>query len=317
MAKTLDRYTGNYLIIGGTTKAGTTSLFKWLGRHPDIDAAAMKETRFFLEDEYPLSSKYRLSRHGIDAYGTYFLGSSNLAWRLEATPDYLYSKSAPDAISDSLLHPYMLFVLRDPIDRLISWYRYSKQDGRLSSKTTLSEYISMQRESEPLAAAPQHLRALEQGRYYAYLQDYWRVFDDAKVLVVLYEDMIEDPGRLVRTLCHRLGIDSSCYDDFDFPVYNRTSSPSGFPLATRVAEDLRMRIRRFAYDKPAVHTMLREVSAGLRRLTRRPKQADVAYVEDSDLAFLLDYYRQDVGALARKMGRKLPWRGRRAEDGAG
>ena len=48
---------GRYLIIGGTTKAGTTSLHAYLSDHPQVCASSIKETRFFLDRDYPLEAK--------------------------------------------------------------------------------------------------------------------------------------------------------------------------------------------------------------------------------------------------------------------
>ena len=59
MALTKNAADYRYLIIGGTTKAATTSLFIYLADHPSICAATYKETRFFLSSDYPLPSKYR------------------------------------------------------------------------------------------------------------------------------------------------------------------------------------------------------------------------------------------------------------------
>ena len=41
----------HYLIVGGTTKAATTSLFSYLANHPATCAATYKETRFFLSTD--------------------------------------------------------------------------------------------------------------------------------------------------------------------------------------------------------------------------------------------------------------------------
>ena len=47
-----------YLIIGGSTKCATTSLFNYLGDHPEICPAIYKETRFFLNPEYPVERRF-------------------------------------------------------------------------------------------------------------------------------------------------------------------------------------------------------------------------------------------------------------------
>ena len=78
-----------FLIIGGTSKAGTTSVFNYLASHPQICASEEKETRFFLDLDYPLPSELRSEREGALAYLRFFVEAqrqSGEAWKLEATP---------------------------------------------------------------------------------------------------------------------------------------------------------------------------------------------------------------------------------------
>ncbi|MEW6715877.1 MAG: hypothetical protein AB1345_00005, partial [Chloroflexota bacterium] len=85
-----------FLIIAGTTRAGTTSLFKYLSDHPDVCAASVKETGFFLDADYPNPppTKYR-AEDGLSRYESYFSSCPEKPVRLEATPGYLYSPGAP------------------------------------------------------------------------------------------------------------------------------------------------------------------------------------------------------------------------------
>lgn len=61
-----------YLIIGGTTKAGTTSIFRYLSAHPDVCASSLKETRFFLDKDYPLPSTNRFNGSNLECYRVFF-----------------------------------------------------------------------------------------------------------------------------------------------------------------------------------------------------------------------------------------------------
>lgn len=60
-----------YLIIGGTPKAGTTSLYKWLSDHPDVCPSSLKETRFFLDWDYPLSSSAQYNGKNLEQYAVF------------------------------------------------------------------------------------------------------------------------------------------------------------------------------------------------------------------------------------------------------
>src|SRR5438034_3846662 len=93
-----------FLILGGTSKAGTTSVYNYLANHPQI-CSLTKETRFFLDPDYPLPSTKRYQRDSPETYLSFFDSGNSQSlenWRFEATPDYLYSAKTPRAIRKTL-----------------------------------------------------------------------------------------------------------------------------------------------------------------------------------------------------------------------
>lgn len=81
-----------YLIIGGSTKCGTTSVFSHFEFHPDICPCIMKESRFFWNNDYLLEAASR-DHTRYSAFSDLFQNCENKKLRLEATPDYLYSSA--------------------------------------------------------------------------------------------------------------------------------------------------------------------------------------------------------------------------------
>ena len=156
----------SYLIIGGTTKAGTGSLFKYISDHPEVCGSNTKETRFFFDQScYPLEAFYSLD-DGLEKYETFFSHCPEKRFRVEATPDYLYSPSTAQNISNTLQDVKLLFILRHPVERLVSWYRFSKQQGLLSKDIGLDTYVNDKFEIIEQGfntSKHQHLRTLEQG----------------------------------------------------------------------------------------------------------------------------------------------------------
>ena len=82
-----------YLIVGGTTKSATTSLFFYLKDHPGICASSIKETRYWLEKSYPVRAHKQYD--GLNQFD-HFFEHCNGGIKMEATPDYLYSENAPE-----------------------------------------------------------------------------------------------------------------------------------------------------------------------------------------------------------------------------
>ena len=153
-----------YLIVGGTTKAATTSLFAYLADHPAICAATYKETRFFLSSDYPLPSKYRY-KGNIEEYNVLFSDSDETQLRMESTPDYLYCEEARERIATSLPYAKLAFSLREPISRLISWYRFAKQIGKLPQTLNFDAYVEslFATANDDKKTEEQHLQTLQQG----------------------------------------------------------------------------------------------------------------------------------------------------------
>ena len=166
----------NYLIVGGTTKAATTSLFAYLTDHPAICAATYKETRFFLSSDYPLPSKYRYTGDA-EEYADLFSNCGETQLRMESTPDYLYCEKARERIAEFLPQAKLVFSLREPISRLISWYRFAKQIGKLPQTLSFDAYVEslftyLDTDRDGKEAEVQHMQTLQQGCYTTYLQPY-------------------------------------------------------------------------------------------------------------------------------------------------
>ena len=71
------------LVIAGVSRAGTTSLFRYLAQHPDVGTSDVKELRYF-----------SAVRHGqplepLDMYAAHFKACTQ-AFAVEATPGYFY-----------------------------------------------------------------------------------------------------------------------------------------------------------------------------------------------------------------------------------
>jgi hypothetical protein len=296
-----------YLIIGGTTKAATTSLFFYLKAHPQVCAANWKEVRFFLDDEYPLKSKHRLT-DGLEKYADFYAHCTGNKLRVEATPDYLYSAGTPRQIKASLSRVKFLFILREPVSRLISWYRFAKQNDDIASDVSFDEYVRRLAQEEGREGRPQHMLALEQGRYSRYLKAYFEMFDRERIQVAFYEEFQQGPAAVLEDLCLFAGIEPGFYKDFDFKVYNKTETLR-HPLMHKVYIGLRFHVRKFTHDKPLVHGSL----SWLRQLFEpfylrlNTRSGENTTVSPSTARFLQDYYAEEVGSLQELLDRKMPW----------
>ena len=143
----------------------------------------MKETRFFLDSEYPLPSKFNIGRHSIEKYYTFF-DFSNEKIMLEATPDYLYGKNTAKYIKECIPNAKIIFLLRDRISRFKSWFLYAKQLGDLKATISFAEYYEMQEKEDFFSYKKPHIQALIHGKYSFYIKNYLEHFNANDILII-------------------------------------------------------------------------------------------------------------------------------------
>lgn len=298
-----------YLIIGGTTKAATTSIFFYLSAHPQICASSMKETRFFLDSDYPIKSKYRFEA-GLIKYQEFFNHCSDREFlRLEATPDYLYSQNTHQKISDSLPNALLGFVLREPVSRLISWYRFAKQRGLLSTDISIDEYIKRQLQNSINSNTPQHMRVLDQGRYSVYLKPYYELYEPGRILVMFFEGVNRSPITVVNELCEFTDIDPTYYKEFDFKIYNPTRNLKN-PMFNKFYNKILLFVSYRTHNKQVIHRTLRRIRLLFEsyyfRFDEQKQSSDLLISPDLSTT-IDDYYRRDKNDLEDLINRKVPW----------
>ena len=298
-----------YLIVGGTTKAATTSLFTYLADHPAICAATYKETRFFLSTDYPLPSKYRY-KGDAEEYNLLFSSSDETQLRVESTPDYLYCEKALDRIAASLPNAKLVFSLREPISRLISWYRFAKQIGKLPPTLSFDAYVELlfNASDRNTGNEEQHLQSLQQGCYTIYLERYFNQFGSERIHTLFYEELAARPSNVMADLCDFAGIDADFYTDYAFKVTNRSVNMRN-PELHRKYRGLRFRLRQWTHNKPIIHTPLRTIRKTIEPIyLRLNTQLDKKnQISEETRHRLIDYYKPDIHALSELIGKPLPW----------
>lgn len=173
------------LIIGGVHKAGTTSLHTYLSMHPQVCGSLIKELAFLLP------ARYNQTVPNNDVYASNFKHYNGQKYILETTPSYLYGglpliNVINERLGDDVK---MIFILREPTDRFISFYRHCITKLEMPSETTLEEFISMShslnngiRQSDETDHITQ---GLIEGDYASYLPLWMENFKDRILIIFL------------------------------------------------------------------------------------------------------------------------------------
>ena len=299
-----------FLIIAGTSKAGTTSVFNYLASHPEI-CPAEKETRFFLDADYPLSSKKRYQKNGPETYLSLFDSGPPENWRFEATPDYLYSANTPYFIRQSLANVRFIFILREPTSRLLSWYRFARKRSVIPNDMTFDDYVRIQRDNStsfPRERGHPAFYALEQGRYSLYLRPYLELFGKSSVHISFYEDLQRGELAFIVPICRWLRIDEAYFRDFRFDVINKGSDVHSRYLHKAYMVSAQ-RARHLLRHTPKLRLLLRQIRPRVdamyekMNVTKGKKLTMSAATKE----FLLLYYRDESTRLKEMLGVEVPW----------
>lgn len=183
--------------IIGATKAGTTSLTRYLDLHPDVHMASLKEPHFFVEpgDGLPTIE----DRVGsLSSYQKLF--ASRAPARGEASTSYSHypaRRGVPERIHDRVPDARFIYLVRDPVDRVVSHYRHQVVHGgeRRSIESAIGD---IDRPDNVYICA---------SRYATQVARYTNVFPKDRILVVDHADLKHRRSATMTTVFRFLSVD--------------------------------------------------------------------------------------------------------------
>jgi hypothetical protein len=214
----------SFLIIGAQ-KAGTTSLFEYMRRHPGIHMPPEKEIAFFATDSaYERGLGWYTERVTRNApseatcgtasagfmTGTPFRDAPLETWdptsliRIEPIEDVI-----PRRIHDALPDVKLLCVLRDPVERALSHYRMAVLDGLESQPfgTAIARLLEPRAMMHARAVATGHNGYIARGEYGRILAGFLRMFPREQLLVLFSNDLAQDTRRVLSSVFGFVGVD--------------------------------------------------------------------------------------------------------------
>ena len=269
----------------GTTKGGTSTIHRWLSRHPDISLPARKELHFFCSCPEKLRSAQNWTTY-IDLFGD---ATERVVG--EASPCYLYYPTVAGAIAARVPEAKILVSLRDPVDRFWSHYLMNQvyRSDYPEPSAILSEW-----ETQPPSLATDDLVGM--GFYGRQLARFTKTFDEKQVKVIFLEELTDDPNGALTGILAFLGLDTHPIDvqERDKVYVEGRNAAAHFLLRNATARRIGVRLlptrlRRFVKYEV------------LGRIDQRPAvPAEIA-------GRLRDIYLEDSIVLEESLQRPLPW----------
>ena len=270
----------DFLVIGAE-KAGTTTLHDLLDHHPDISMSDPKEPSFFCQPA--------LYAKGWDWYRGFF---ANATGRVigEASPAYSMDADFPgtaDRIARDLPNAKLIYIVRDPVERLESAWMWYRAHGR---------HKLGQRAFPPLDRSVHEVPGLiDASRYWHQLSLYRAHFAEEQILVLFLEDMRRDPVVTLGQAFDFVGVDPTAPIEEPHHVANESA---GQRMDTDFVSRLRTvgPLEALRQRSPAV---VRRAAASIlkRKITGRPSW------DPRTLGWVQDQLRDDAADLLRHAGK--------------
>lgn len=223
-------------VLAGAPKCGTGSLFGWLADHPQLQGSNPKEPFYFMDPGNPLMAREaNVHRLGLAGWSKAFATGTREAGKLyfEGTTHLIYQRTALSILPGLATRPKLIFLLRDPIERLISSFVYTQNNlAQVRSGFTLDQYLEMIAEGrlhelERFIFSRQSAfvlqRDLQYSNYWHYLEQWRGAVGSERMLVLQFEQLIAQPTAVMRRVCNFLEISASHFeDDYAYPAHNLT-----------------------------------------------------------------------------------------------
>jgi hypothetical protein len=181
-------------IVIGAMKSATTTLHEQLRRQRGLIMSQTKEPNFFSDDENYAK--------GLEWYASCFPQTSVHGLRGESSTHYTKLPTYPQTVNrmqNALARVKLIYVMRHPIDRLISHFLHEITVGQISCG--LEEAVA------------HHPELVDYGRYSFQLEPYFKAYGRQSVLPVFFDRLVAEPDEELERIGRFLGTPQPlCWD---------------------------------------------------------------------------------------------------------
>jgi len=232
----------------------------------------VKETNFF---------RWNYDK-GLDWYVSLFRNAPSDRPIGEFSPNYFAASEARERIARHIPKCKIICTLRDPVERLYSNYRKMYEQAYF-----LGSF------EESLERRPD---LLEWSRYALHLMRWIDAFGRESVLVLIHDDLKEDPQTFLDRACDFIGIPSISLSEKS-RVSDRVNAITNAPKYPRVA--MAARLVKDRLEAAGLYRVIRLLDRGGLRKALFAGGPTFAPLRKDTEAWLRDYFRADVESLEK------------------
>ena len=210
-----------HALLVGAQRCGTTYVGAALDAHPQVTLArpSKPEPKVWCDAE--------LAARGHESYdATWFAHARDELLLLDKSTSYLEDPGAPARAAAALGDPHVVVVLRDPVARAVSNWRYSTDLGLATRglDEALRADLAGEQPWDPATTSVSPFAYVRRGRYADHLRPWTSTFPGSTHVVFL-EELLDDPVVLAG-LVAALGVDPALTPDPSREPVNQSSAAS-------------------------------------------------------------------------------------------
>lgn len=197
------------LFIPGAAKSATSSLHDYLNQHPDINMSEIKEPHFFCAERY---DEERIS------YQSMF--DNSIRVNGESSTGYMVFDGVVERIKKYCSDPKFIFILRNPVDRYISHYKWMYGHG-YESRSILDAFYhdrSIEPKYKERVYGIGYKSYFQWGLYHRYIAKFFTNFPAKNILIITTEELRDSPQETLNRCVTFLGLRK-----FDFSTDKQTN----------------------------------------------------------------------------------------------
>lgn len=296
----------DFLTIGAM-RAGTTTLHELLKQHPEIYLPIGKEVPFFADN-----TAYE---QGLEKYldNNFSKAQPQQKWGT-ISPSYMFNLSGiptsevADRIKRDTPDVKLIAILRNPIERAYSHYKFAKRNGFTTKdfSASINEILTMDNESLAAHNTEHEYTYLSRSKYGACLQPYYDRFDPDNILILFTEDLERQPVQTLKTIYNFIGVDPSLVPENAGKVFHKGGSEARVAWLSP-GSLVKHRIFRKLVRAVLPYHVRKRLEMWLLIWNAKPTDTKESRIDPGLRQKLVQYFRDDVALLERLSGAPTPW----------
>ncbi|QEC53365.1 sulfotransferase family protein [Anseongella ginsenosidimutans] len=294
---------GNIFLVGAA-KAGTTTLYQALSRHPEICSPIVKEPNYYsnpgkgqdiVQPGTGPGDKATVWTNSLHKYRSLYRIKDKHRFIIDGSVSYFYSNTAASRIRTDNPDARIIIILRNPVDRAWSHYKHLLRDGRESVSFEQALALEDERQLKGWEFS-WHLRKM--GLYSDQILRYLDCFGRDKIQFFLFDDLKTGFNDVLKSAA-----DFADLSDFEFDREPGRDNMSGLSRSRALARMVNWVAGYKVYinkvvDPSVTHSMMqkfRSINVREGGLTLNKDTRDM----------LVAWFREDIGKTEQLIGRDL------------